>query len=93
MKRSDWGTNEKRQTLSTPKRVEQVKRNRTINNITKFLLNMKQKMIFLALALWILSAASVKAQVTIGSNQDPHKGAVQSCSEENQVSVPSIIGL
>ncbi|MDR0681328.1 MAG: hypothetical protein LBG15_05710, partial [Dysgonamonadaceae bacterium] len=32
---------------------------------------MKQKMIFLALTLFVLSAASVNAQVTIGSNANP----------------------
>ncbi|MDR0682408.1 MAG: fibrobacter succinogenes major paralogous domain-containing protein [Dysgonamonadaceae bacterium] len=81
MKRSDWGTNEKTATLSTPKRVEQVKRNRIVNNITKFLLNMKQKMIYLALTLFVLSAASVNAQVNIGSDDDPHKGAVLDLSQ------------
>ncbi|MDR0680996.1 MAG: hypothetical protein LBG15_03975, partial [Dysgonamonadaceae bacterium] len=66
---------------STPKRVEQVKRNRIINNITKFLLNMKQKMIYLALMLFVLSAASMNAQVTIGSDQDPHEGAILDLSQ------------
>jgi uncharacterized protein (TIGR02145 family) len=37
---------------------------------------MKQKMMFLALTLMMLSAASVNAQVTIGSTDDPHAGAV-----------------
>jgi hypothetical protein len=37
---------------------------------------MKQKMMFLALTLFILGAASVNAQVTIGSTDDPHVGAV-----------------
>jgi hypothetical protein len=39
---------------------------------------MKRKMIFLALALIILSAASVNAQVIIGGNetQEPHAGAI-----------------
>jgi uncharacterized protein (TIGR02145 family) len=34
------------------------------------------KMFFLALTLIVLSAASVNAQVTIGSDSDPHSGAV-----------------
>jgi hypothetical protein len=37
---------------------------------------MKQKMMFLALMLLVLSAASMNAQVTIGSTDDPHAGAV-----------------
>ncbi|MDR0681471.1 MAG: hypothetical protein LBG15_06450 [Dysgonamonadaceae bacterium] len=44
---------------------------------------MKQKMIFLALTLWMLSAASVKSQVLIGGNEndDPHEGAVLDLSQ------------
>ncbi|MDR0681809.1 MAG: fibrobacter succinogenes major paralogous domain-containing protein [Dysgonamonadaceae bacterium] len=42
---------------------------------------MKQKMIFLALTLWMLSVASMKAQVTIGSDQDPHEGAILDLSQ------------
>ncbi|MDR0681559.1 MAG: fibrobacter succinogenes major paralogous domain-containing protein [Dysgonamonadaceae bacterium] len=42
---------------------------------------MKQKMIFLALTLFILNAASVNAQVNIGSDDDPHKGAVLDLSQ------------
>jgi uncharacterized protein (TIGR02145 family) len=37
---------------------------------------MKQKMIFLALTLFVLSAASANAQVTIGSTNNPHPGVV-----------------
>jgi uncharacterized protein (TIGR02145 family) len=50
----------------------------TNNSITKFLLSMKQKMIFLALTLWMLSAASVQAQVLIGGNatENPTEGAL-----------------
>jgi hypothetical protein len=46
-----------------------------IKNIIK---NMKQKMIFLTLALFMLSAASVNAQVLIGGNgnQEPHSGTI-----------------
>jgi hypothetical protein len=71
------GTNKKTVTLSTPKRVEQVTENRFYNYI-KFLLNMKQKMIFLALMLWMLSTASANAQVLIGGNEsdEPHSGAI-----------------
>ncbi|MDR0680345.1 MAG: fibrobacter succinogenes major paralogous domain-containing protein [Dysgonamonadaceae bacterium] len=46
---------------------------------------MKQKMMFLALTLWILSAASMNAQVTIGSEQDPHKGAVLDLSQSTNL--------
>jgi uncharacterized protein (TIGR02145 family) len=83
MKRSDWEQTKKQQHFQPPKWVEGVKRNRIINNITKFLLNMKQKMIYLALTLLVWSAASVKSQVLIGGNEndDPHKGAVLDLSQ------------
>jgi hypothetical protein len=42
---------------------------------------MKKKAIFLMLTLWMLSVASVKAQVTIGSMNDPHKGAILDLSQ------------
>jgi hypothetical protein len=42
---------------------------------------MKKKAIFLMLALIMISAASVKAQVTIGSMNDPHKGAILDLSQ------------
>jgi hypothetical protein len=37
---------------------------------------MKQKMIFLALTLWMLSVASMNAQVRIGGEADPNSSAV-----------------
>ncbi|MDR0682755.1 MAG: hypothetical protein LBG15_13055 [Dysgonamonadaceae bacterium] len=37
---------------------------------------MKQKMIYLALTLWTMSAASVNAQVTIGTDADPDPSAI-----------------
>ncbi|MDR0681919.1 MAG: hypothetical protein LBG15_08765 [Dysgonamonadaceae bacterium] len=46
---------------------------------------MKRKMIYFTLTLWMLSAASVKAQVTIGSDQDPHKGAVLDLSQSTNL--------
>ncbi|MDR0681913.1 MAG: DUF1566 domain-containing protein [Dysgonamonadaceae bacterium] len=46
---------------------------------------MKRKMIYLALMLLIWSAASVNAQVTIGSDQDPHKGAVLDLSQSTRL--------
>ncbi|MDR0682913.1 MAG: hypothetical protein LBG15_13855, partial [Dysgonamonadaceae bacterium] len=46
---------------------------------------MKRKMIYLALMLTILSAANVNAQVTIGSDQDPHKGAVLDLSQSTKL--------
>jgi uncharacterized protein (TIGR02145 family) len=42
---------------------------------------MKRNVIFLMLTLWMWSAASVNAQVTIGSDQDPHGGAVLDLSK------------
>jgi uncharacterized protein (TIGR02145 family) len=42
---------------------------------------MRKKAIFWMLALWMLSAASVKAQVIIGSLEDPHGGAVLDLSQ------------
>jgi hypothetical protein len=42
---------------------------------------MKKKAIFLMLALIMMSAASVNAQVTIGSMNDPHKGAILDMSQ------------
>jgi uncharacterized protein (TIGR02145 family) len=48
---------------------------------------MKQKTFFLALTLFVLSAASVNAQVTIGSNQEPHGGAVLDLSKANGNSI------
>jgi hypothetical protein len=42
---------------------------------------MKKKAIFLMLTLIMMSVASVKAQVTIGSLNDPHKGAVLDLSQ------------
>jgi uncharacterized protein (TIGR02145 family) len=48
----------------------------------KILPNMK-KTVFLALTLIVLSAASVNAQVTIGSDQDPQSGSVLDLSKVN----------
>jgi hypothetical protein len=42
---------------------------------------MKKKAIFLMLTLIMISVASVKAQVTIGSMNDPHKGAILDLSQ------------
>jgi hypothetical protein len=55
-------------------------RNDRLNIINLILLNMK-KMIFLMLALLMLSAASMNAQVNIGSVNDPHKGAILDLSQ------------
>ncbi|MDR0682502.1 MAG: hypothetical protein LBG15_11745 [Dysgonamonadaceae bacterium] len=44
---------------------------------------MKQKMIFLALTLWMLSAASANAQVTIGSNANPPAYSLLELDTEN----------
>ncbi|MDR0680423.1 MAG: hypothetical protein LBG15_01025 [Dysgonamonadaceae bacterium] len=46
---------------------------------------MKQKMIFLALTFLVWGAASMNAQVTIGSEQDPHKGAVLDLSQSTNL--------
>jgi hypothetical protein len=42
---------------------------------------MKQKMMFLTLMFMILSATSMKAQVSIGSLDNPHAGAVLDLSK------------
>ncbi|MDR0680299.1 MAG: hypothetical protein LBG15_00380 [Dysgonamonadaceae bacterium] len=42
---------------------------------------MKRKIIYLVLMLLFLSVASMKARVTIGSDQDPHSGAVLDLSK------------
>jgi hypothetical protein len=46
---------------------------------------MKQKMIFLTLILMMLSAASMKAQVNIGSLDNPHAGAVLDLSQSENL--------
>jgi uncharacterized protein (TIGR02145 family) len=57
------------------------------NESFKILENMRRKAIFCMLALIIMSAASVKAQVTIGSMNDPHGGAVLDLSKAEGESV------
>jgi hypothetical protein len=42
---------------------------------------MKKKAISFMLTLWMLSVAGVNAQVTIGSTNDPHKGAILDMSQ------------
>ncbi|MDR0681271.1 MAG: hypothetical protein LBG15_05405 [Dysgonamonadaceae bacterium] len=44
---------------------------------------MKQKMIFLALTLWMLSATSVNAQVRIGGTTDPNESAILDLNATN----------
>jgi hypothetical protein len=47
----------------------------------KIFINMKKTTIFLMLTLIMMSAASVNAQVTIGSMNDPHRGAILDLSQ------------
>jgi uncharacterized protein (TIGR02145 family) len=58
-------------------------RNDKLNIIYLILSNMK-RMIFLMLALLMLSIASMNAQVTIGSTEDPHPGAVLDLQSSNK---------
>jgi uncharacterized protein (TIGR02145 family) len=53
----------------------------------KILKNMRKKAIFWMLALVMMSAASVNAQVTIGSVEDPHGGAVLDLSKASGSSI------
>ncbi|MDR0680386.1 MAG: hypothetical protein LBG15_00820 [Dysgonamonadaceae bacterium] len=45
---------------------------------------MKQKMIFLALTLFVLSTASVNAQVRIGGTTDPNSSAILDLNPNNE---------
>jgi uncharacterized protein (TIGR02145 family) len=44
---------------------------------------MKQKLFFLMLTLFVLSAASVQAQVTIGADEPPHSAAILDLQSDN----------
>jgi uncharacterized protein (TIGR02145 family) len=74
--------------LSVYSGVESTKKRIIVYYYIKILLymkNMKKKMTFLALALFVWSAISMKAQVQIGGEiaKDPHKGAVLDLSKVN----------
>jgi hypothetical protein len=53
-----------------------------ITNLNKFS-DMRQKLFFLMLTLFMLSAASVQAQVTIGTDASPHSAAVLDLQSDN----------